>query len=361
MLPAACMLVPLVLLGVGTDVSAATCGMIVSANTTLDADLDCGSNPAVTLAASDVTFDLGGHILGSSSAGATVIAIDQDATGVTIKNGTIVGGDTGIGGFNVQDATITGVTLRGQITYGIHLGASSGNNKIVKTNIFTAGGPGIFLGVTTRDNTISRCLIAGAQTGIQLGGERNVVSKVTIVGSTVDGIDAIQGFEGGNPTLTGNTISANGRDGIMLDADVTGAKVVRNTVRGNGRYGVDVVGGDDNLLSANAVIGNGADGIALQTDADGNQLIKNTSTDNRGRGVFVSGDSDAATLTSNTASRNASDGIDTDNASPTIVLTKNTTDDNARKGIEASPGVTDGGGNKARGNALVQCEAVACK
>jgi parallel beta-helix repeat protein len=53
-------------------------------------------------------------------------------------------------------------------------------------------------------------------------------------------------------------------------------------------------------------------------------------------------------LDQNTANRNGDDGIDVKSTSTTLI--KNTANYNADLGIEAIPGVTDGGGNKARGN-----------
>jgi parallel beta-helix repeat protein len=65
-------------------------------------------------------------------------------------------------------------------------------------------------------------------------------------------------------------------------------------------------------------------------------------------------------LERNTASGNGDDGIDVDTTYAEI--TKNTANDNGDFGIEAVPGVTDGGGNKARGNGNpLQCLNVFCK
>jgi hypothetical protein len=61
----------------------------------------------------------------------------------------------------------------------------------------------------------------------------------------------------------------------------------------------------------------------------------------------------------NVSSSNGDDGIDVD--SPATTVTANLANDNADLGIEAVPGVTDGGGNRARGNGNpAQCVGVAC-
>ena len=61
----------------------------------------------------------------------------------------------------------------------------------------------------------------------------------------------------------------------------------------------------------------------------------------------------------NTALRNGDDGIDIDRSGTS--LTSNTANINADWGIEAVTGVTDGGGNRASGNArAAQCQQVTC-
>jgi hypothetical protein len=65
-------------------------------------------------------------------------------------------------------------------------------------------------------------------------------------------------------------------------------------------------------------------------------------------------------LAGNIAIGAADDGIDVD--SPATTLTRNLALHNGDLGIEAVAGVTDGGGNKARGNGNpAQCTNIACK
>ena len=62
----------------------------------------------------------------------------------------------------------------------------------------------------------------------------------------------------------------------------------------------------------------------------------------------------------NVSNGNGDDGIDVDTAK--AVISQNSANDNADLGIEAVPGVTDGGGNKARGNGdPAQCLNVSCR
>ena len=66
------------------------------------------------------------------------------------------------------------------------------------------------------------------------------------------------------------------------------------------------------------------------------------------------------TLDRNVVTDSGDDGIDVD--TPRAVITRNRANFNVDLGIEAEPGVTDGGGNKARGNGNpAQCLNVRCK
>jgi hypothetical protein len=76
-------------------------------------------------------------------------------------------------------------------------------------------------------------------------------------------------------------------------------------------------------------------------------------------GIRVEPAATGTLLRANIATRNGDDGIDVD--SPATSVTANVANDNVDLGIEAVTGVTDGGGNRARGNGNpAQCVGVAC-
>ena len=104
-----------------------------------------------------------------------------------------------------------------------------------------------------------------------------------------------------------------------------------------------------------------AEGIALDGFVDRHADPAQRVTDSGADGIRLEQPSPGRTLVErNTATRNGDDGIDSDVASATI--TRNTANFNADLGIEAVAGVTDGGGNKARGNGNpAQCLDVSCR
>jgi hypothetical protein len=76
-------------------------------------------------------------------------------------------------------------------------------------------------------------------------------------------------------------------------------------------------------------------------------------------GIRVMPEASGTLLRANHADRSADDGIDVE--SPATTITANVANDNTDLGIEAVPGVTDGGGNRARGNGnRAQCLGVTC-
>jgi hypothetical protein len=73
-----------------------SCGDTITQDTVLTADIACpeGSGPAINIAASNITLDLGGHTISGHTPGTGMFAFDQQ--GLTIKNGTIDGFSDGV-------------------------------------------------------------------------------------------------------------------------------------------------------------------------------------------------------------------------------------------------------------------------
>ncbi len=120
-----------------------------------------------------------------------------------------------------------------------------------------------------------------------------------------------------------------------------------------GGFGIAVDGGSDNVMAANTIEGAEKDGIRLLATSDwggvaaGNVLRGNVVRDAGGDGVLVDASAAGSLLEGNLALWSAGDGFDI--AGP-ATLTRNRALRNANLGIKAGPGVTDGGGNRARGN-----------
>jgi large repetitive protein len=338
--------------------------------------------------------------------------------GVTIKNGTIQEFTTGIrGGYG--RSLMRDLTIRSNRLYGIIIGAGPGDNldaNEIERNLVTGngcGGIGVFgasnerielnqvtdtqaeggMGISidaVNNSLIARNTVSG-NPAEAIGGGGNDGNSFT--GNTISGNGGgiVLGSDGGNDgnTITGNTVSDNG-DGIVLSGDSSNNVVKKNSATRNGAgvvidsashnkvnqnslvansfVGVLVFGGDDNQIKANSILrnGDGSEGgihLVSNDQGDGSDrtvVSKNTLRANVGDGILVDPGQTATVIDGNRSDRNFDDGIDVDD--PATTLSRNTANSNRDLGIEAVAGVTDGGGNKARGNRNpAQCTNVRCR
>ena len=83
-----------------------SCGQIIMEDTTLDQDLACppGTASAIIFGASNITLDLGGHVLSGHTPGFGVFA--NGYQGITIRNGTIEGFNDGVFVNDADQATL---------------------------------------------------------------------------------------------------------------------------------------------------------------------------------------------------------------------------------------------------------------
>ncbi len=326
------------------------CGTALTTDTTLTADLRCpGANPALDLAVG-VTLDLGGHAIVGDGTGTAVLAA---AEGATVRNGTIRGWDVAVTNrWADPDAETTAPTLVvedvrlagnrvGLQTHGESFGWGWAPAEVRRTT-FSGNGTGIdltwFGRATVEDSTFkdngtgiasdastvevrgtafrrNTQALSGVETGytvesstlvrntngIQVGGTSSLTlldSTISTSGTAVDALLAYLVIQ--RSTLTGNTT------GVL--AEPAGGFVQATTFRGNGTafrataapYAWDLVLQDD------VVVQNG-DGIVVQpTDEDwtpmklgGNRVEHNT-----GWGIYAPGVTD---LGGNTARGNGNE------------------------------------------------------
>jgi parallel beta-helix repeat protein len=250
-----------------------------------------------------------------------------------IEHNAVSGGQDGIFLFFSDDNTVSGNSTSSNFFGGISVKASSRNR--ISDNTSTAEPAGVGLEAETEENP-------------PVGSDGNVVS--------------------GNRSV---------RDGIgvlVLGSDanrIVGNRAVESLAHPpgfplQGGSGIAVDGGSDNVIAANTIARSEKDGIRLQATPDwgglatGNALRNNLVRSAGGDGVFVDASAGGSLLERNVASRAADDGIDIESRSTT--LTGNGAFHNGDLGIEAVEGVTDGGGNRARGNGTpAQCTVVMCR
>ena len=149
-------------------------------------------------------------------------------------------------------------------------------------------------------------------------------------------------FQAPNASVTRNQVLGSPADQAFAGIHIRGSQgggalADRNEVSGD-TTGILVIN-TDAILTRNLVFDNATDGIQVVNTAfrpfPGNVVDRNRSE------------------------RNGDDGIDVD---VPATISNNLANFNGDFGIEAVPGVTDGGGNKARGNGNpAQCLNVRCK
>jgi parallel beta-helix repeat protein len=380
----------LLALGAGeASASHVSCGDTITADTTLDSDLDCGElsggdPPALTIGADGVTLDLNGHMIStlctSECAGTVVVDDSGGYDRVRILNGRIrpngVGAAVALVGANRSvlrglsfDETEfldprAGIVLSGSnrntlasitsrnLNPGILLTDSDGN-KIARSELrgepaALTSGSGVELADGSDRNRIVDSVASGESTGLRI--ENSVGNRATR--SRLAGDAGIVAFVADRTVIANNTlrggfgvpallvtadnslIRRNTANGIWISGD--GNRVKRNDVPPPFDFGIFVSAGDANVVRRNTVTGGQVDNIRVEPAAT-HTLI---------RGNVVTGAND--------------DGIDID-AAGTIVR-GNTATDNGDLGIEAVAGVIDRGGNRASGNGNpLQCVNVVCR
>ncbi|WP_052274464.1 right-handed parallel beta-helix repeat-containing protein [Arthrobacter sp. L77] len=166
--------------------------------------------------------------------------------------------------------------------------------------------------VAIRDTAITGSLVDGLVL-------HRSVTDATITGTTssdnaVDGIAV--GRSSARVELQDVTASGNGRNGLSLDgqplADGPNAvgtavvtygsnRVVRSTVADNGRYGIELSGGDNLRVTGNTIRGNEV-GIVVNYAAEGVSIIDNEIRDQRQQGIAVRDAGAHADIRGNTVS-----------------------------------------------------------
>ena len=290
------------------------CGDVLTADTRLDSDLDC-PNPddvtAITIAASDVTLDLGGYTV--SGPGLYNEAAGIGSAGVedlVIRNGTVRGFSIDL---LIQETS--GTTVRG-VTHEATLITGSANT--VRDN---AGGAIAVRGDRNlvSGNVVERSWSFDDLTWLSASGTDNVIVRNLITGVGSSSADA---------TAYGLLLRMNG--GLVAHNGVTAAAqyLVGADVTVTGIH----LSGDSAVVRKNVASGH----------IDGFEVL----------GPFQ--------LTDNLASSNLDDGIDVNVSGST--LTRNEANDNGDLGIEATSATIDGGGNRAAGNGnAAQCVGVVCR
>lgn len=244
-------------------------------------------------------------------------------------------------------------------------------NSVVLTKNLHCSGDGLVIGASNVTIALHGHTISGANggTGIQLVDGSEV--EPWFDGLKVLGPGRIEGFgigvridpmPGGSRghVIRGITIAANSA-GVLL-SNVRDMTVSNNRIQRNGWYGINAFSADA-TVEDNDISFNGMFGIVAQED--GPRIIRrNRVVGNGATGIRVW--DMATTVSDNIASGNGGDGIEASerlDQKETLVFARNTANFNGGFGIRLrEPGMTDGGGNKAKGNGeAAQCLNIVCE
>jgi large repetitive protein len=232
-----------------------------------------------------------------------------------------------IGGAGVRleaatDATVTHNALKANSS-GVQTQDSAGNR--LSDNMIADAEIGFQIDFSSR-NVVRHNRVTGTSTGITVGGDSNVITDNQVLHGVDEGI-GIQIGGGDHNLVAANTVVDQVRCGVEVDdfGDGVHPPVVGNIVRGN------VV---DRAVEG-ICVGTEAGGVVLDTLVEGNRVI-GASDD----GIQVFGPSTGLATTT---------------------ISDNDAVHNGDLGIAAMPGVIDGGGNRAAGNGNpLQCLNVSC-
>ena len=317
------------------------CGDVITQNTTLDSDLlDCPAN-GVVIGADFITLDLAGHTIDGVGSNAGGWGVDNDGghDGVRVLRGRIQDFQSPVYFDHANGGLLRDLTIPGGAQGTVQLWNSDFNT--IARNVISTG---ITLYDDSDGNTIHRNQVTTAGTAILIAG------GLSFPILTADG-----------NRVTGNRLIGAGSSSYGIYVGIAADTLIQaNDVRDQGSTGISVNGfGPRNQVVGNAVVSSGEEGIALNGQLQDSVLARNHVTGSDLDGIRLERQTQGTVVERNNSSQNGDDGIDSDSASAT--LTGNKAKFNDDLGIEAVPGVTDGGGNKAKGNGNpAQCVGVAC-
>lgn len=263
----------------------------------------------IDIAASNVTIDLNGRALTSSSNTASIINIGNGAyNNITIKNGYLNGGGRGLysntstririflENLTVRDTAMWAITIQ-NIRY----------VEISGCKIFSPAACAIYLDGVDNAFTgrINNNIITGANfTGIWTVGMRAGEIRgntILIMGTHAAwqgiNLNTVSGMTSGGNLIAGNTISGSGDNidwGIQIASDSANNSIIDNVIAEN--YRGIFIQSNNNLVRGNTISANAGNGIAvsgLRNIIEDNQISEN-GTSGTGFGIdFEAGPSNA--------------------------------------------------------------------
>ncbi len=296
---------------------------------------DCSGSGGISIESDNVTLDLKGHrIDGQNQPLTSAIHVDNNLTGVVVRNGIVSNFGFGIDAGDT-DAVIENVLAVGNVFAGIAggNGVRIRRNTVVRTSDANSAGIVLNTGATATGNTV----VANKYQGIRIQSGPVTISRNDISGN---GDAAIHAVAMNGNTITRNKIIGSGWVGIYVGSN---NKITDNVIKGTVDYPIQ--GGNGNTIKRNKVTASSG-----PITSDENSVI----TDNVVRASL--GGIEAGT--GSTVARNRVIGTSEDGilAHGMVRIIDNVVIGNAGQGIDADL-MSFGSGNVAKLNRLSpQCE-----
>lgn len=184
----------------------------------LGRNLTSTGGAGVSITASNVTLDLGGHTLSGAGGGTDAIVLVGNLTNVTIRNGQIVnwtGAGVWDGATADRNVRVERIAVTGTGFGGIECVESG---VVVDSCMVRGGSPGVAVGSASilRDTRIT----GAADFGVV------AAQRVAIVGCMIEDAGFTGVLAGANVSITGTTVTGSGGDGVVVGA----GSIVRESV-----------------------------------------------------------------------------------------------------------------------------------
>ena len=263
---------------------ATDCGAVITKTTRLTSNIGPCYTAGLTVAADNVTLDLGGHgVVGfqdpRGELNGTVVGIDlPQRSGVTVENGTVSGFNAGvhIGGGSGNTVTHMSIhdnlgpdTITSQFGDGVMIEHGSSNNKILHNvinhngiydgiGVFDPGSDGNTIAYNTIENTVGTSDQGPVGEGIIVNGASGIAASTAI-----------------HSTVIQHNVVSNSASGGISNINEIGGTVAYNTITGSGAtnsfgngIGVQVgfnwtLGPTQMVVEHNQVNDSGIDGIRI--------------------------------------------------------------------------------------------------
>ena len=265
----------------------------------LTRDISVSGGHAVTIRSNNVTLDLNGHTIVSSgvsfSDDVILVSTAFATNGVTIRNGRIQGGYSGIlsDNFNAVRIRIQGVEIQRSAYIGLYITIGE-EADIEDCYVHDAANAGMT--IVSHGGTIVGNIVEGVGgygiwvQGLRAGQVlRNVVRNfgsafVNVAGILLSGSAPLGTFAGA--LVQGNSVGAlpggTDDDGIVIANTSSNDLVIENNASYNGRFGIFTLG-DGTRLERNVASHNGTEGIrignadpsGMRCHLEANQIVDN--------------------------------------------------------------------------------------